>query len=222
MNDICVVFDLDDTLFKERDFLKSAYRHISKKLASTNTLQEDIFLFMYEAYMHKKDAFSEVLEKCKSELTKEDLLIEYRFHYPDIKMDSETKGLLDYLKENGMEIGLLTDGRSITQRNKITALDLHNYVKDTNIIISEEFGSEKPSPLNYQYFESQYPSVTNFIYVGDNPQKDFITPNKLGWKTFGLLDNGENIHKQVYSSQNYQPQIWVKSLYDVITYLAQA
>lgn len=219
MSDTCIVFDLDDTLFKERDFLISAYRHIADILAYQNASSEEIFQFMYDAYVHNKDVFFEVLKKIKTEITKEDLLSEYRCHYPYIKMDSKTEELFEYLKEKGVEIGLLTDGRSITQRNKIRALGLFNYIKNSNIIISEEFGSEKPSPLNYKYFESQYPSITNFVYVGDNPQKDFVTPNKLGWKTFGLLDNGENIHKQVDTDRRCQPQIWVKALNELIPHL---
>ena len=36
MNKYCVVFDLDDTLYKEIDFLKSGYRYILTKTAITD------------------------------------------------------------------------------------------------------------------------------------------------------------------------------------------
>ena len=90
-------------------------------------------------------------------------------------------------------MGIITDGRSVTQRNKIEALGLEDTFDD--IIISEEFGSSKPSEENYLYFEKKYGN-SNFTYIGDNTVKDFVTPNSLGWNTLCLLDDGNNIHKQ--------------------------
>ena len=90
-------------------------------------------------------------------------------------------------------MGLLTDGRSVQQRNKINALKLNAWFSE--IIISEEFGSEKPNMNNYKYFEKIFGDGT-YYYIADNINKDFISPNNLGWTTICLKDNGLNIHKQ--------------------------
>ena len=68
-----------------------------------------------------------------------------------------------------------------------------------DIVISEEFGSEKPALSNYAYFMERYPECQDFTYVGDNPRKDFIAPNALGWMTICLKDDGRNIHRQDYN-----------------------
>ena len=78
------------------------------------------------------------------------------------------------------------------------ALGLERFFTDENIIISEEFGTAKPSERNYSYFMDKYPGA-GFYYVGDNLGKDFIAPNRLGWTSICLLDNGSNIHSQDFS-----------------------
>ena len=55
-----------------------------------------------------------------------------------------------------------------------------------------------------------------YFYIGDNPQKDFITPNELGWTTIGLMDNGQNIHTQTSIGGNYNPQFWINDITELI------
>ena len=51
------VFDLDDTLYKEIDFLYSAYREIARWVELKFSLK-DIYSFMLRAYENKSDVFS--------------------------------------------------------------------------------------------------------------------------------------------------------------------
>ncbi len=212
MNNLCVVFDLDDTLYKEIDYLKSAYRFIAEKLQTEHCPAENLYRVMLDAYDNGLNAFSVVKSVWNIDAQIETLLHWYRTHVPNIALPKDSKNLLDYLLDKDIPIGILTDGRSITQRNKIKVLGLNRYILEQNVVISEEFGSEKPDEKNYRYFESQYPEIDYFIYVGDNPHKDFITPNRLGWKTVGLLDDGRNIHKQEASNTEAVPEIWISKL----------
>jgi putative hydrolase of the HAD superfamily len=52
---------------------------------------------------------------------------------------------LKQLKANGYKLGLITDGRSISKRKKIKALNIEKYFE--YILISEEFGTENLIPL---------------------------------------------------------------------------
>ena len=103
---------------------------------------------------------------------------------------------MEALKNQGVRIGLITDGCSVQQRNKIEALGLRRWIEEEDIIISEEFGSGKPALANFEYFMKRYPECHDFTYVGDNLKKDFIAPNALGWQTVCLKDDGRNIHRQ--------------------------
>lgn len=188
------VFDLDDTLYQEIDFLKSGYRHISSKLATA--IGADIYEQMWTRYNNKENVFKWIMDEygpVLKNISVEWLLGEYRNHLPKIDLNHGVHKFLEKLKEVKVPIGLITDGRSITQRNKLRSLGIENYFKE--IIISEEFGSEKPDERNYLYFNEKYPQ-SEFIFFADNTSKDFIVPAKLNWLTFCLQNPGNNIHLQ--------------------------
>lgn len=199
-----VCFDLDDTLYKEIDYLKSAYREVANYAAkhchgcsdSPIILAAKAYDAMLVAYKNGENAFERLNRFLGIDLPISECLQIYRNHKPGISLSENVGQTLDTLKANGDIIGLITDGRSVQQRNKIEALGLSRWIANEDIVISEEFGSEKPSPANYEYFMKRYPECSDFTYVGDNLQKDFIAPNALGWTTVCLLDDGRNVHKQ--------------------------
>ncbi|WP_308991968.1 HAD family hydrolase [Mariniflexile litorale] len=216
-NNLVVVFDLDDTLYHEIDFLKSAYKEIAQYLASTcNSLYPLIYSDMVCLYDKGLNVFEGILEMHRiKDVEIKGLLNIYRQHKPDISLSNSIQKLLENLKRDVFKMGLITDGRSIQQRNKISALGLSSYFDA--VIISEEFGSEKPHINNFKYFVDAYGTSKQYIYVGDNTRKDFIAPNKLGWHTVCLLDNGKNIHKQSFSKKDTfeAPHYIIKDLVEI-------
>ena len=190
------VFDLDDTLFQEIDFLKSAYSHISAKISATD--HHDIYSEMLQKYHNKENVFEWIISRYRQstpDISVQWLLKEYREHMPAIALSEANIAFFRVLKERQVPMGLITDGRSVTQRNKLRALGIESYFRD--IIISEEFGSEKPDERNYLYFENKYPGMS-FYFFGDNTSKDFIVPEKLGWKTICIKNSGNHIHPQSF------------------------
>jgi putative hydrolase of the HAD superfamily len=193
------IFDLDDTLFPEIEFLKSGYAVISSKLRQF--INSDIFPEMMKRYQNEENVFEWILNQYQQKiphLSIDWLLKEYREHIPAIELHEKTAGFLEELRNLNIPMGLVTDGRSTTQRNKLKALRIENYF--TDIIVSEEFGSEKPDERNYLYFQNKYPEK-NFYFFGDNTSKDFIVPKKLGWKTFCIKSSGSHIHKQSFDKE---------------------
>ena len=203
-----VCFDLDDTLYKEIEYLKSAYKEIAEYAAAhcygcsdcVKILAIKAYNRMLEAYQGGLNAFEELNRFLGLELPISDYLYIYRNHRPMITLSSDVTHTLDVLTSNQVRVGLITDGRSIQQRNKIEALGLNRWIENDDIIISEEFGSEKPALANYEYYMKRYPECCDFTYVGDNPNKDFVAPNILRWETICLKDDGSNIHKQGISA----------------------
>ena len=193
-NNLHIVFDLDDTLYKERDYVKSAYNKIKEYLF--NNYEIDISNSVITClnknknlfdFLHKKDIVD------NDQLSLKTFLNIYRNHKPSIFLDTKTHNFLNHLKEMKISSSLITDGRSITQRNKIESLGLTNYFK--KIIISDEVGYVKPNLYSFQTIQSEN-NKHNFMYVGDNTEKDFFAPNQLGWKTVCILNDGRNIHQQ--------------------------
>lgn len=192
-----VVFDLDDTLYKERDYLQSAYREIAAVVESRPGVPESVSDQMFCWWKKGDNVFRQLIDTYRLELTVDELLSIYRSHVPVIRLDDTISNLLDHLRLNSV-LGIISDGRSMTQRHKIEALGLSDYVDEQDILISEETGYEKPSDKPFRQIMERHPSRT-YYYIGDNPAKDFEAPNRLGWTTVCLLDDGRNIHSQDFS-----------------------
>lgn len=215
-NNIILIFDLDDTLYKEIDYLKSAYKEISLVISNKiNRSKDAIFNEMIESYFNGLNVFETILDKYQiKDIMIKDLIFMYRNHKPKIYLNENTNKVLLELKKKVFKTGLITDGRSMQQRNKISALGLSDYFDE--IIISDEFGSEKPDIKNFKYFINKYGEDKNYLYVGDNVKKDFITPNKMGWNTICLIDNGNNIHKQDFNIEIIlRPKFVIKDLIEI-------
>jgi putative hydrolase of the HAD superfamily len=208
-----IVFDLDDTLVKEIEYLKSAFRAIAAHIDATHT---GLFDEMFDWYKARQDVFGNLGARYEHAV-KEDLKAIYRNHVPQFDPLSESRELLIALKNQGHYLGLVTDGFSITQRNKIKALDMEHLFD--RIVVSEEFGSEKPSEQNFAVFHEL--GTKDYFYISDNISKDFIAPNKLGWKTVCLLDDGQNIHRQDFEKETaYLPQYTISHLHELNTILS--
>jgi len=206
-----VVFDLDDTLYHERDFVYSGFRAAAD--AISHETGEDVFEQLVDQFEAKRsDPFGKVLAERGLPLATKRFLIEtYREHQPSLKLAPEVAELLGGLRDSGRILGIITDGRSVTQRNKIRALGLDTWI-DT-VVISEEFGSSKPATENYRYFEQQFPG-RQFVYVGNDVTKDFLAPNRLGWQTVGLVHNDRQIHlpPKAEVAAHALPHYWIERL----------
>ncbi|MFC4097912.1 HAD family hydrolase [Euzebyella saccharophila] len=209
-NKIVIVFDLDDTLYNEISYLRSAYQEIAQKVDANNW--EILYAKMFSLYRCGENVFQYISEQYSIDI--QELISLYRNHVPNIKPFKGVSSLFEDIKKAGGKIGLITDGRSRTQRNKLEALGLIKYFDE--IIISEEIGSEKPNEANYKAIEKAYPDCL-YCYIADNIRKDFISPNKLGWQSIGILDNGLNIHfdGHLYMNKPFMPKYFVNSVADI-------
>ncbi len=204
---ISVAFDLDDTLYKEEDFVKSGYMAVAKLIGNVKA-----YSIMLDAYTKGENPFNSVLDNIATSMSDKDMLTVYRQHIPDITLDETTKNTLQALKDSCFHLSLITDGRSLTQRNKIKALGLTDYF-DENIYISEEQGCDKLSPNSFAAVQNKFSSDKEYWYIGDNIAIDFFHPNKMGWKTICIKDSGNNIHSQnVTVDKEYRPQIYINSI----------
>ncbi|MBU3024404.1 HAD family hydrolase [Zobellia galactanivorans] len=206
-----IVFDLDDTLYNEIDYLRSAYSAIAMELAPKQW--KKLFVQMFSMYRNKENVFEYLTTTFGVE--KQMLINLYRNHQPAIVPFEGVLPLLKHIKDKGGKLGVITDGRSKTQRAKLSALAVVDYF-DT-IVISEELGSEKPDQKNYRAIEEAFPNH-RYCYIADNIRKDFLAPNALGWDSIGLIDNGLNIHTDAfrYFTEDHLPKAFVRNIDDIV------
>lgn len=210
------VFDLDDTLYSERSYELSGITSVWNNLLKYNP---DISkIISLELLINNREQWIDFIIQIDPNnftFSRDILLDNYRSHFPSIELYEDSAQLLSFFVENKAKIAMITDGRSSSQRQKLKALRIEHLFNP--ILISEETGFVKPNSESYIAIESQYPNH-QYLYFGDNPKKDFVTPNKLGWMTYGLKNRGNNVHPQLHKSRHsiYMPQLWLNNLSEFI------
>lgn len=121
------------------------------------------------------------------------------------------------LKDDGDVLGIISDGRMITQTNKIRALGLERFIGEKDIIINEVEERFKPDMKSFRRFMERYGKDSEYWYIGDNTSKDFKDPNSLDWITVCLLNDGRNIHQQdLKKEQVFLPKYLAYKINDII------
>lgn len=183
-----VIFDLDDTLYSEKEYVKSGYKAVSDYLGGG--YEEKLWQF-FEA---GKPAIDELLKELGRENEKAEVLKVYRSHKPDIHLYPGVAEMIEELKARGIKVGLITDGRPEGQRNKLDALGLE--VDD--VIITDELGGvqfRKPCDIAFRIMMTRWRlNPADIVYVGDNPVKDFQAPQQLGMKSIWFR-NADGIYQ---------------------------
>lgn len=219
MIDTVIAFDLDDTLYKEADYVRSARREIARRISRDYGARmpqladpAGMTALMNRYQLHGPGAFDALAAMLPPEVEQAigsvyGMVRIYRSHTPDISLDDDTERVLDSLRDSGATLAVITDGRIETQTIKVRALRLFRYVSPAMISVSEAVGSDKHSPLPFLRIMAMTPTAKRYIYVGDNLAKDFIWPNRLGWTSVCVADTaGVNINPQVIApSPSYRP-----------------
>ncbi len=203
-----VIFDLDDTLYSEKDYVRSGFREISDYLGGG---YEDKLWSYFEA---GKPAIDELLKELNRNDEKASVLNIYRKHKPNIRLHHDAIDTILQLKEKGIRVGIITDGRPEGQRNKIEALGLNKYISEENMIITDELGGtqfRKPCDIAFRILQKRWKlPASEIVYVGDNPVKDFQAPQQLGMR-FILYCNYNGLYFDAKSNYNSFPSIDVIS-----------
>jgi len=181
-----IIFDLDDTLYPEREFVMSGFKVVAKYLAKKYALNQfKIFNFLRFDFKNGIRGKNFDLLIARFNLSKKELksLIKiYRNHKPKIKLYPDAKKILKYLAKNKkIKIGLISDGAVKTQTNKLQSLKIDK-IFDA-IVLSDSFGKKYRKP-HLRPFHLALKKLKikpeEAIYVADNPLKDFIGAGKLG------------------------------------------
>jgi putative hydrolase of the HAD superfamily len=189
-----VVFDLDDTLYLEHEYVLSGFRHIAGLVApDARQSPESIFAFLQasttkrEHRGHNLDLLLGEYPGLRSAWSASRLIEEYRRHNPKISLFPGVPSMLSDLRDAGAYLAVITDGASQSQHRKAEALQLAEQVN--LVIVTDDHGIEYRKPHPYAYRRVSKASGCDHaecVYVGDNPAKDFFAPRVLGWDTIRI------------------------------------
>jgi len=191
-----VVFDLDDTLYAEKDFVHGGFAAVDAWLRANHDTSgfeaEALKLFVAG---HRGRIFNEALELLRLQATPELVaaMIEvYRSHRPLLQLFLDAAQVLQWATGAGLAVALITDGFASVQRRKIEALGLDKQI--ACCVVTDELGGKafwKPHPAAFLRVMDVHPGIpAGYVYVADNPRKDFIAPRQLGWRSIRIRRAG--------------------------------
>ena len=183
-----LAFDLDDTLYPEISYVHGGFKVISdymqkkynsnakefyKKLISIKNLEPsakvlDIALGTYQL---------------KDRKLEEKLIELYRAQTLKLKLFPGVRSMLNQFKKK-YTLALITEGKEIVQKRKLNHLKIAGFF-DT-ILYTLDLGDDfkKPSELPFrQLLNSHKIKPQEALYIGNDPNKDFIGAKKVGIRT---------------------------------------
>lgn len=175
-----ILFDLDDTLYSEKDYIRSGFHQVAMLFPDDIDVEKKL----WDYFISKKPAIDSLLsEKRIVDVNfKEQCLQAYRSQKPQLSLYPGAWEMLCRLRRQNKKLGLITDGRPNGQKAKIEGLGIQELFD--KIVITDELGGtdfRKPNTAAFalmaEYFGTAFEKM---CYVGDNIQKDFIAPEKLG------------------------------------------
>ncbi len=222
-----VIFDLDDTLYPERDYVLSGFRAVAAWAeANLRVPAEEGFaelrgLFEQGVRGRTFDRWLAARGLGPAVLTGR-LVRVYRDHEPELAPFPGVRELLASLRRRH-RLGLLTDGYLGVQRVKLRALGLAPFFDA--IIVTDEWGREawKPSTVGFTAAVRELGTeATAAVYVGDNPVKDFVGARRSGLASVRLRHaGGEYAHLEPETAE-HAPDFTVASLAELERLLAGA
>lgn len=212
-----IVFDLDDTLYSERDYVFSgfqavaAWAEVNLGIPACQGIDEFRRLFEQGVRNHTFNHWLAAHNRNDEHLVQK-LIEVYREHQPMLIPFPETPMLLASLRRS-YRLGLVSDGYLAVQQRKWAALNLACYFDA--VIFSDQWGREawkpsvKPFEAVLQQLKADAPAA---VYVADNPTKDFLGARQVGLFTIRVCwPGGEYTHLHPPEAK-YAPDLTIASL----------
>ena len=179
-----VAFDLDDTLYLETDFVRSGFAAVEEALDVRGLAATAWTLHVGGL---RGSVLGEALRRHGRAATDEMRAVAiYRAHPPRIELAPDAaEALVSLALDPCFELALITDGFAATQRNKIEALGIGQWIR--TLMLTDELAPDracwKPHTAAFRRVQASAECPTVRVYVADNPRKDFDAPVRLGWHT---------------------------------------
>jgi putative hydrolase of the HAD superfamily len=187
-----LVFDLDDTLYDELTYVRSGFRAVAQwgeNELGINAGRSFTLLSEIHDREGRGRIFDLWLDGRASVAKAVDI---YRHHIPQIELWTSASLVISALSHLPMYI--VTDGHKVVQDKKLTALGLRRHVRHAYITHRYGIAHAKPSTFCFELIaRREGRPLSELVYVGDNPAKDFVGLNAAGAHTIRVL-TGQHRH----------------------------
>jgi len=191
-----VLFDLDDTLYNSSSFATRARKEALRAMidAGLDSTEEDAQKVLNKIIeqkgsnygMHFNDLVKAIMGNYDPKIVTMGIITYHNVKFALLRPYSDTIKTLVDLKSMGLTLGILTDGVTIKQWEKLIRLGIHPFFDE--VVTSEEYGLGKP---NVEFFNYGLKKIKlkpeEVIYVGDRVDKDIMPAKSVGMHTIRIL-----------------------------------
>lgn len=219
-----VFFDIDDTLYDQLEPFKNACQevfgsqyefNVQELFKSSRRYSDEVFqdagngiISMDEMYIYRmKKAFEDI----GINITDRDAL-----HFQHIYERKQRNLFLTATMRKILEVcgsrfllGVISNGPSLHQWDKVRQLCLEKYIPKENIFISEDLGIAKPDSAIFHYAAKRCKiKEKDCVYIGDNYINDIAGAKEAGWQTIWLnrrdhpLPKGQRAKETVFTEED--------------------
>ncbi len=151
------IIDLDNTIYKEEDYLFQAYKAIAEKFALKDSSLNTTDLFLILKNIYREEGREKLFNKFLKTINIDDSHIPIclkilRTFNPANKLliNSIVKTFISNLITRGKIIFVLTNGNTLQQKNKIKNIKWGGLDKSIQFVLADEL-KPKPSPAGVEY-----------------------------------------------------------------------
>lgn len=185
-----ILFDLDGTLLNREASLKKFIENQYERLGHFfNHVDKETYCQRFitlddNGYVWKDKVYADLVKELEiTNIAATELLNDYTAHFQAHCVPfPHVKETLQKLQQQGLKLGMITNGLGQFQMNNIQALGIEDFFE--TILISEWEGMQKPMP---EIFEKALQNLSvqaeESMFVGDHGVNDILAAKHVGMKT---------------------------------------
>ena len=198
---IGLVFDVDDTLYEQIVPFENAYKSLfdmdidMEKFYLLSRYYSDVKfetsrngeITMDEYHIYRIREAAKDLGVYLSDEQALNMQKEYKKNQQKLQMSDITISILELAKKNNVKLGIITNGPSEHQWSKVKALGVEKWIDKENIIVSGDYGINKPDVRIYEIMQEklQLPN-DSLYYIGDSLENDIVGADNADWKAIWI------------------------------------
>jgi putative hydrolase of the HAD superfamily len=185
-----VIFDLDDTLYRERRFALSGFRAVARSISASSDVDAETVCALLVQCFKQGNRASAFQTLCRTfgwpvEMIP-DLVDIFRRHTPSLNLPRSSGRTLARLRD-GWSVGIVTNGCPDVQRRKVAALGLESLVDVIVYACEQGTGAGKPEAAPFLFAAERLGvEPRRCVFVGDDPIRDVYGAQAVGMRAIGI------------------------------------
>lgn len=182
-----ILFDLDETLLDRaaslENYIENQHRRHKLEHIAYEIYRDRFIELDGRGYTDRQKVFETLIKDFTLSLSTEELLADFKQNaWKNCKTFADTSKVLSELRLRGYKLGIITNGSLESQSVKLSESGLNSLVDIA--LISEQEQVKKPNPAIFiRAADRLGVSVTECVFVGDNPEADIGGACNAGMKT---------------------------------------